>query len=140
MAEKINPIKKRIQDIFKEKPHYRKPAIDYLRYEMKMMDQHELIRCLQELNIRELRMAIGAGVPGSALLVAHGLLKQRTEELEAFLEQSGAQAVAHYIIPTRVGGRQKKEEDEEQYTETVETDQNGGNQHGKSRVQTFEEG
>jgi len=102
-----NPIKKKVREILKDPPQYRRPGMDYLRYLMKNMDQEELIGYLRDLNLEELRMAVGCGVPGTAMLVAHALLRKRKKELAAIIEKQPTPNIEADEIPRRVGGRQK---------------------------------
>jgi hypothetical protein len=92
MSENTNPIKNKCQDIIRTKPEYRKMEIAYLRYMMRDIDQETLIKDLETLNIRELRFAIGAGVPGHAMHKANEILQQKKARMEAFIESDGNQA------------------------------------------------
>lgn len=94
MAENENVVKKQCMEILKAKEDYRKGARTYLRYIMKDLDQDTLMKCLEDLNIRELKQAIGSGVPGHAMHRANELLHEKKQKMEMFIEQDGKNASA----------------------------------------------
>ena len=117
MVEYSNPIKEKCVQILTTKPVYRKAEIAYLRYMMRDLDQITLMKDLETLNIRELRMAIGAGVPGHAMHKANELLRDKKIKMEEFIEQDNGTISVEY--------------DEDQPVEMVND--------GESGVQTSEE-
>lgn len=92
MTEKYNPIKERCTQTLRDDPAYRKENMNYLRSIMKPMDQEELIGYLRELNYKQLKIAVGSGVPGHAQAIALTLLKEKREALDAFIASDGASA------------------------------------------------
>jgi len=118
MVDIDNPVKKQARKAVETKPEYRQAELKYLKYIMQDLDQEILIECLRTLNLRELKMAIGAGVPGHAMYEANRLLSEKKRRMEMFIEQDGAVATS---------------ETEIEYPQEVE-------QNGESEVRTFEEG
>ena len=76
-----------------DKPEYRAQNLNYMRYEMKMMEQEDLIDQLKEMNLRELQYCQGAGVPGHANTVVLQLLRQRKQEMKDYLENKGSRRI-----------------------------------------------
>lgn len=76
-----------------DKPEYRAQNLNYMRYEMKMMEQEDLISYLKDMNIKELQYCQGAGVPGHANTIVLQLLKQRKQEMQEYLENKGSERI-----------------------------------------------
>ena len=76
-----------------DKPEYRAQNLSYMRYEMKMLSQEDLIDFLKEMNLKELQYCQGAGVPGHANTIALQLIKQRKEDMIKYLETKGSERI-----------------------------------------------
>jgi len=76
-----------------DKPEYRAQNLNYMRYEMKMMEQEDLIDQLKEMNLKELQYCQGAGVPGHANTIVLQLLKMRKDEMKEYLESKGSKRI-----------------------------------------------
>ena len=76
-----------------DKPEYRAQNLNYMRYEMKMMDQKSLINQLKEMNLKELQYCQGAGVPGDANTIALQLIQKRKEDMSEFLDTKGSERI-----------------------------------------------
>ena len=75
-----------------EKKMYVKTDLGYLRYMMREMPEKELAEALNSLTMKELKIAIAAGVPGKCQHLALGLLSNYKEKMEAYLEADGNKA------------------------------------------------
>lgn len=72
-------------------PYYRDSA-KYLYSVMASMDQLELMKIIDELNIHELKQCLAAGVPGDAMHHANLRIKELKEEIKAYIDKKGAGA------------------------------------------------
>ena len=93
-----NPVKRQARRCVLAKPEYRQAELKYLRYIMMDLSQETLKECLKTLNLRELKMAIGAGVPGEAMRFANELLQKKKRRMELFIEQDGKTATSEVEI------------------------------------------
>jgi len=75
-----------------EKKMYVKTDLACLRYMMRETPQETLAELLNQLTMKELKMAIAAGVPGRCQHIATGLLVNYKEKMEAYLEADGNKA------------------------------------------------
>jgi len=89
----MNILQEKVRKYMTDKPEYRAQNLNYMRYEMKMMDQEALISDLKDMNIKELQYCQGAGVPGHANTVVLQLLKQRKQEMQDYLINQGSQRI-----------------------------------------------
>jgi len=89
----MNILQEKVRKYMTDKPEYRAQNLNYMRYEMKMMDQEALISDLKDMNIKELQYCQGAGVPGHANTVVLQLLKQRKQEMQDYLNNQGSQRI-----------------------------------------------
>jgi len=80
-------------------PYYRDSA-KYLQSVMKAMDQIELMKIIDDLNIHELKQCIAAGVPGDAMHHANLRLKELKAEIKAYIEKKGSEAHASVEVET----------------------------------------
>ena len=51
----MNILQEKVRKYMTDKPEYRAQNLNYMRYEMKMMDQEALISDLKDMNIKELQ-------------------------------------------------------------------------------------
>jgi len=111
MVDLDNPVKRQARKAVETKPEYRQAELKYLKYIMQDLSQEALIECLQTLNIRELKMAIGAGVPGHAMYEANKLLSEKKHRMEMFIESDGAVATVETELnePVEVSEDAEKE-------------------------------
>lgn len=72
-----------------EKWNYLKDTKKYLYSVMLSMKQEDLMEALEELTYHELRMALGAGVPGDAWQHAVNLKKKMNQEIKVKIEEIG---------------------------------------------------
>jgi len=93
MEKETNLIKEKCKEIILSKKVYVKSDLAYLRYMMRDIKQEELEIHLNSLTMRELKVAIAAGVPGRCQRLALNLLANYKENMEAFLEADGNKAV-----------------------------------------------
>jgi hypothetical protein len=94
MAENENELRNLAQRMMKEKWDYKSQTKKYIRQIMGYMDQNELMRLLDDLNYKELKMIAGCGIPGTAWLYSVDLLAKKKQEVELFIAQSGERATA----------------------------------------------
>ena len=92
MEKESNPIKNKCIDILKSKKVYVKSEAKYLLYMMRDITQEDLAEALNSLTMRELKLAIYAGVPGDCHRLAMQLLADYKKKLEAYLEADGNKA------------------------------------------------
>lgn len=92
MKDVSNPIKRLAANAVATKRMYVKAELKYIGSVMKELSQEDLVECLETLNMKELKMVIGAGVPGHALFKAHELLREKKERMEMFIENEGTSA------------------------------------------------
>ena len=76
-----------------DKPEYRAQNLSYMRYEMKMLSQEDLIGFLKEMNIKELQYCQGAGVPGHANTITLQLIRERKKRMSAYLDGEGSEPI-----------------------------------------------
>jgi len=98
-------------------PYYRDSA-KYLQSVMKAMDQIELMKIIDDLNIHELKQCIAAGVPGDAMHHANLRLKELKAEIKAYIEKKGAEAHASVEVETT-------EEEDKDVVEGVQPSESG---------------
>lgn len=76
-----------------DKKEYRRENLRYMLYEMKMLDQEDLISWLKEMNLKELQYCQGAGIPGHANTVALELIRERKKRMAEYLEGKGSEMI-----------------------------------------------
>ena len=86
-------MQEKVRKYMTDKPEYRAQNLNYMRYEMKMMSQEDLIDQLKEMNLKELQYCQGAGVPGHANTIVLQLLKMRKDEMQEYLESKGSKRI-----------------------------------------------
>ena len=89
----MNKLQEMVRKYMTDKPEYRAQNLSYMRYEMKMLSQEDLIDFLKEMNLKELQYCQGAGVPGHANTIALQLIKQRKEDMIKYLETKGSERI-----------------------------------------------
>ena len=89
----MNSLQEKIRKYMTDKPEYRRENLRYLNYEMKMLDQSDLISWLKEMNLKELQYAQGAGIPGHANTIALQLIAQRKKDMEEYLRTKGSEPI-----------------------------------------------
>lgn len=94
MAEIVEELKTLAHRMMQEKWDYKSQTKKYVRQVMGYYDQEKLMRLLDELNYKELKMIAGCGIPGSAWRYSVDLLDKKKKEVELFIEQGGAAATA----------------------------------------------
>lgn len=72
-----------------EKWTYLKDTKKYLYSVMLSMDQDKLIETINDLSYHELRMALGAGVPGAAWQYAVNRKREMNQEIKAKIQEIG---------------------------------------------------
>jgi len=92
MENITNPIKNKCAEILKSKKVYIRSELKYLLYMMRDISQEDLAEALNSMTLRELKLAIAAGVPGDCHRLAMKLLADYKEKLEAYLEADGNKA------------------------------------------------
>ena len=88
---------------------------------MRYMNQEQLMKELEGLNLKELKQAIAAGVPGHAMYYAHELSRRKRAELNAFLEQQGRVAT----VETEVEAPEEEDSNGETGIQTSEEGREG---------------
>lgn len=108
-----------------DKPEYRRENLRYLNYEMKMLDQEDLINWLKEMNLKELQYAQGAGIPGHANTIALQLIAQRKKDMEEYLQTKGSERIDEVEAekPLAYAARVSTEEKEAWSEPTVEVEE-----------------
>ena len=91
--EIMNQMQEKVRRYMTDKPEYRQQNLNYMRYEMKMMEQEDLIDQLKEMNLKELQYCQGAGVPGHANTIVLQLIKQRKQQMTEYLESKGSERI-----------------------------------------------
>lgn len=94
MAENENELKTLAQRMITEKWEYKEQTKKYVRQVMGYYTQDRLIKALDELNYKELKMISGCGIPGDAWRHSIDLLKKKKQEVELFIAKGGAKATA----------------------------------------------
>lgn len=94
MAENDNELRDLAQRMMKEKWDYKSQTKKYVRQIMGYMDQEELMKKLEDLNYKELKMISGCGIPGTAWKYSYDLLAKKRQEVELFITQNGEKASA----------------------------------------------
>lgn len=140
MVEMDNPVKRQARKAVETKPEYRQAELKYLKYIMQDLSQETLIECLKTLNLRELKMAIGAGVPGHAMYVANELLSEKKQRMEMFIEQDGVTATVETDVTYPETREGEISADTEQSNDTVVSENEENDEYGESEVRSFEEG
>jgi len=92
MENITNPVKLKCAEILSSKKLYVKSELKYLLYMMKDISQEDLAKDLNTLTLKELKIAIAAGVPGKCQLLSLTLLANYKEKYEAILEADGNKA------------------------------------------------
>jgi len=89
----MNQLQEKVRKYMTDKPAYRAQNLSYMRYEMKMMSQEDLIDQLKEMNLKELQYCQGAGVPGDANTIVLQLIRKRKEDMIKYLETKGSERI-----------------------------------------------
>ena len=92
MAEMENELKTLAQRMIAEKWEYKAETKKYVRQVMGYYTQEKLMKLLDELNYKELKMIAGCGVPGDAWRYSVDLLRKKKTEIELFISQDGQKA------------------------------------------------
>ena len=108
MENITNPVKEKCISILEAKHVYVKSELGYLRFMMGDITQEELANCLNSLTMKELKVAIAAGVPGKCQRLSLNLLADYKEKYEAILEEDGTKA--HMSLEAVDGEGLKKED------------------------------
>jgi len=121
----MNPLQEKIRRYMTDKPEYRRENLRYLNYEMKMLDQEDLINWLKEMNLKELQYAQGAGIPGHANTIALQLIAQRKKDMEEYLQTKGSERIDEVEAekPLAYAARVSTEEKEAWSEPTVEVEE-----------------
>ena len=121
----MNPLQEKIRRYMTDKPEYRRENLRYLNYEMKMLDQEDLINWLKEMNLKELQYAQGAGIPGHANTIALQLIAQRKKDMEEYLQTKGSERIDEVEAekPLAYAARVSTEEKEAGSEPTVEVEE-----------------
>lgn len=94
MAEMKNELRDLAQRMMKESWDYKSQTKKYVRQVMGMYEQEELMKLLDDLNYKELKMIAGCGIPGDAWRYAVDLLRAKKRQVDIFIEQDGQKATA----------------------------------------------
>lgn len=94
MDESENELKTLAQRMMKEKWDYKSATKKYVRQVMGYYDQTKLMRLLDDLDYKELKMIAGCGIPGDAWRYSIDLLRKKRDEIDLFISQSGQKATA----------------------------------------------
>lgn len=92
MAESENELKQLAQRMMTEKWEYKSQTKKYVRQVMGYHKQEDLMKLLDDLNYKELKMIAGCGIPGDAWKYSYDLLHKKKMELDLFIEQGGQKA------------------------------------------------
>ena len=123
-----------------DKPEYRQQNREYMKYEMKVSSQEDLIESLKSMNLEELRYCQGAGIPGHANTIAIDLLKIRKSEYKRFMGQQSKIAIPEVESERRLSlTTQVSTDDEKAWKQPGETDEEV-DESGESAVHAFEAG
>jgi hypothetical protein len=90
----LGDIKRMCERALGEEWRFKQETLKYIRSLMLSMKQEDLIIELDTLNYKELRMAVGVGVPGDAQQFARDKLKAMREKIR---ESTNASASFHWI-------------------------------------------
>jgi len=113
MEEKYNDLRPICKRMMEEKWKYKIETKKWLQATMRGMTQDELIQQLDELNYKELAMAIGAGIGGDAWRFAMDKKRKMNEERSA--------VIAKYEYTYNVNGEvDAEQEGEENGTKRVQ--------------------
>lgn len=123
-----------------DKPIYRKTNLEYIRSQLRIMDQEDTIDMLKEMNLEQLRYCMGAGIPGHANTIAIELLRKRREERAAFLAQEDVERIEETevekkLMLTTAPSLQQKATISVEDNEFVE-----GKENAKQRIHTSKKG
>ena len=94
MAEMENELRQFAQRMIKESWDYKSQTKKYVRQVMGVYDQEKLMRLLDDLNYKELKMIAGCGIPGTAWRYSVDLLAKKKHEVDLFIAQDGQNATA----------------------------------------------
>ncbi len=123
-----------------DKPEYRQQNREYMKYEMKVSSQEDLIESLKSMNLEELRYCQGAGIPGHANTIAIDLLKIRKSEYKKFMNQQSKIAIPEVESEKRLSlTTQVSTDDEKAWKQPGENDEED-DESGESAVHAFEAG
>ena len=123
-----------------DKPEYRQQNREYMKYEMKVSSQEDLIESLKSMNLEELRYCQGAGIPGHANTIAIDLLKIRKSEYKKFMNQQSKIAIPEVESEKRLSlTTQVSTDDKKAWKQPGETDEEV-DESGESAVHAFEAG
>ena len=89
----MNQLQEKVRRYMTDKKEYRRENLRYMLYEMKMLDQEDLISWLKEMNLKELQYCQGAGIPGHANTVALELIRERKKRMAEYLEGKGSEMI-----------------------------------------------
>ena len=94
MVEMENEFKLLAQRLMTEQWDVKRATMKYVRSVMHYYDQEKLMRLLDELNYKELKMIAGCGIPGDSWRYSVDLLDKKKKEIELFIAQDGQKATA----------------------------------------------
>jgi hypothetical protein len=94
MAEMENELKTLAQRMILEKWEYKEQTKKYVRQVMGYYTQERLMKALEDLNYKELKMIAGCGIPGDAWRYSVDLLRKKKDEIDLFVAQGGVKASA----------------------------------------------
>ena len=92
MENATNRIKEKCAEMLIEKKMYVKTDLGYLRYMMREMPEKDLVKALNSLTMKELKIAIAAGIWGRCQRLGLNLLANYKEKMEAYLDADGNKA------------------------------------------------
>jgi hypothetical protein len=94
MAETDNELKQLAQRMIAEGWEYKSQTKKYVGQVMRIYTQEKLMKLLDGLNYKELKMISGCGIPGDAWRYSYDLLRKKKLEVELFITQGGVKASA----------------------------------------------
>jgi len=123
-----------------DKPEYRQQNREYMKYEMKVSGQEDLIASLKSMNLEELRYCQGAGIPGHANTIALDLLRIRKDEYQKFMNQQSNTTIPEVESEKRLSlTTQVSTDDKDAWKQPGENDEEVDKK-GESAVHAFESG
>jgi len=94
MPENENELKQLAHRMMTEKWDFKSQTKKYVRQVMGYYDQTTLMKLLDDLNYKELKMIAGCGIPGDAWRYSIDLLKKKRDEIDLIIEEHGKKASA----------------------------------------------
>jgi len=123
-----------------DKPEYRQQNREYMKYEMKVASQEDLIASLKSMNLEELRYCQGAGIPGHANTIALDLLRIRKDEYKKFMESQSKRSVPETESEKRLSLTTQVSTDDPNAWKQPGEDDKEADDSGESAIHAFEAG